>query len=120
MSIRYNIAAVGNAPRQRIAIDDIVVFVDFPLWRHYWWAAKRQWSARQGQRSELPENCPEFSFGHTRNLFAVMWLMHRQYTPWFRALLARRSETGNLIIRQAAQWNRLADQLDNRETSSVT
>jgi adenylate kinase family enzyme len=88
---------------QRIAIADTVVFVDFPLWRHYWWAGKRQWAARQGQRSELPENCPEFSFGHTRKLFAVMWLVHHEYTPWFRTLLARRSETGNVIIRQAAQ-----------------
>ena len=57
---------------------------DFPVWRHYWWAAKRQWSARHGQRSELPAGCPEFTLGYSRRLAAVMWLVHRHYTPWFR------------------------------------
>lgn len=28
--------------RARFEIADIVVFVDFPLWRHYWWCTKRQ------------------------------------------------------------------------------
>jgi adenylate kinase family enzyme len=103
---------------QRINIADTVVFVDFPLWRHYWWAGKRQWAARHGQRSELPENCPEFSFAHTRRLFAIMWLVHRDYTPWFRKLLRHRSETGNIVIRRPRQWNHLADRLDNRQATS--
>ena len=103
---------------QRINLADTVVFVDFPLWRHYWWAGKRQWAARHGQRSELPENCPEFSFTHTRKLFAVMWLVHRDYTPWFRTLLGHSCETGNVIIRQPAHWNQLADKLDKTEASS--
>ena len=105
---------------QRINIADTVVFVDFPLWRHYWWSAQRQWAARNGQRSELPENCPEFSFEYTRELFAVMWLVHREYTPWFRTLLGHRCENGNVIIRQPAQWNQLADNLDTMEVSSLT
>jgi adenylate kinase family enzyme len=105
---------------RRIDIADTVVFVDFPLWRHYWWASKRQCAARYGQRSELPEKCPEFSFAHTRKLFAVMWLVHRNYTPWFRTLVRRRCETGNIIIRQPAHWNQLAGRLDNLEATTVT
>jgi adenylate kinase family enzyme len=105
---------------QRINTADTVIFVDFPLWLHYWWAGKRQWAAHHGQRSELPENCPEFSFAHTRKLFAVMWRVHRNYTPWFRTLVRHRCETGNIIIRQPAQWSQLAFRLDNLEATTVT
>lgn len=105
---------------RRIDIADTVVFVDFPLWRHYWWASKRQWAARHGQRSELPENCPEFSFAHTRKLYAIMWQVHRDYTPWFRRLLSDRSATCNVIIRQPGQWNHLAGRLANLEATTIT
>ncbi len=105
---------------QRIQLADTVVLIDFPLWRHYWWAGKRQWAARQGQRSELPENCPEFSFAHTRKLFGIMWLVHRDYTPWFRKLLEHKSGNGRVvIIRQPAQWNRLADSLEQMSAGSA-
>ncbi len=102
---------------QRIQLADTVVLIDFPLWRHYWWAGKRQWAARHGQRNELPENCPEFSLTHTRKLFGIMWLVHRDYTPWFRKLLEHKSGNGHVvIIRQPAQWNRLADSLEQMST----
>lgn len=105
---------------QRIQLADTVVLIDFPLWRHYWWAGKRQWAARHGQRSELPGNCPEFSFAHTRKLFAIMWLVHRDYTPRFRRLVKHKSANGRvIIIRQPAQWNRLANRLAEMSTGSA-
>lgn len=39
---------------RRLEIADTVIFVDFPLYRHYWWAAKRQFRSWRGSRSELP------------------------------------------------------------------
>ena len=82
----------------RIEVADTVLFLDYPIWRHYWWALKRQFAARKGQRKELPENCPEFNFAYTKKLMKVMWLVHKEYTPWFRQLLNVKSKTGNVIV----------------------
>lgn len=86
---RWVIDGFGNAPviERRLRAADAVVFVDFPLWRHYWWAAKRQWRSREGQRAELPPACPEFTLSYTCKLLKVMWLVNRDYRPWFRRLL---------------------------------
>jgi adenylate kinase family enzyme len=90
--------------QRRIQIADTVLFVDFPVWKHYWWAIKRQFAARKGQRRELPDNCPEFNFSYTWKLMRVMWLVHRQYTPWFRELVRSNQQSGNVIVlRQRAE-----------------
>ena len=84
--------------KHRIELADTVVFFDYLIWRHYWWAIKRQFAARNGQRQELPDDCPEFTLTYTRELFEVMWLVHREYTPWFRKLASQKSARGNVII----------------------
>jgi len=63
---------------------DTIVFVDFPLWRHYGWAFKRQMGSFKKVREELPENCPEFSLQYTWKLFRAIWRVHKEYRPWFR------------------------------------
>ena len=101
----------------RIELADTVLFVDFPIWRHYWWALKRQWTARHGQRKELPENCPEFSLGHTTRLIAVMWKVHKEYIPWFRKLLKTKEKSGNVIVlRNPVEWNRLVREVQDAAT----
>ena len=83
---------------RRLEMADTVLFFDYPIWRHYWWAIKRQFAARHGQRQELPDNCPEFTWSYTRELFSVMWRVHKEYTPWFRKLVSRESSKGNFIV----------------------
>ena len=98
----------------RIGLADTVVFVDFPIWKHYWWALKRQWASRHGQRKELPDNCPEFSLQHTKKLIAIMWQVHKEYTPWFRKLLKRRGTSAKIIVlRNRSEWNKLASEVEN-------
>ena len=82
----------------RIERTDTVLFVDYPIWRHYWWAIKRQLASRKGQRQELPENCPEFNLAYTKRLLTIMWLVHKEYTPWFRTLMAAKRASGNVVI----------------------
>ena len=82
----------------RLKLADTVLFLDYPIWRHYWWAIKRQFAARRGQRQELPENCPEFTVAYTRELMSVMWLVHKEYTPWFRRLVKANEKTGKVIV----------------------
>ena len=83
---------------RRIELADTVLFLDYPIWRHYWGALKRQLAARNGQREELPDNCPEFTFSYTKKLMKVMWLVHTEYTPWLRKLLKTKGESGNVVV----------------------
>ena len=97
---RWIIDGFGNDKiiESRVKIADTVLFVDFPIWRHYWWALKRQLASRKGQRKELPGNCEEFTIEYTKKLIKVMWLVHREYTPWFRSLVDTKRKTGNAIV----------------------
>lgn len=97
---RWIIDGFGNDSvlASRIEDADTVLFVDFPIWQHYWWACKRQLAARNGQRKELPSNCPEFTFAYTKKLIKVMWLVHKEYTPWLRKLVKSKSKTGNVVV----------------------
>ena len=99
-SDRWIIDGFGNDEviERRIEIADTVLFVDFAIWRHYWWAFRRQLASRKGQRKELPEGCPEFNLACTKKLIKVMWLVHKEYTPWFRKLVIAKSETGNTVV----------------------
>ncbi len=60
---------------------DCVVLVDFPLWRHYWWATKRQVRAYWRERAELPPDCSERGLRHTVRLFRTMWRVHTLRRP---------------------------------------
>ena len=97
---RWIIDGFGNNKviENRIECADTVLFVDFQIWQHYWWAFRRQLAARKGQRKELPENCPEFTLAYTKKLIKVMWLVHKEYTPWFRKLVSAKSKTGNVVV----------------------
>ena len=107
---RWIIDGFGNREviERRVERADTLLLVDFPLWRHYWWASKRQWTARRGQRRELPDNCPEFTLAYTRRLYGVMWEVHREYTPWFRKLAQREENSAKaIVIRNPIEWHRL-------------
>lgn len=99
---------------RRIDRAETVIFTDYPIWRHYWWALKRQLASRKGQRQELPDNCPEFTITYTKKLIQVMWLVHREYTPWFRKLLAAKNKTGNVrILHNPKEMARLIHDVEN-------
>jgi adenylate kinase family enzyme len=43
---------------KRFARADAIVFVDHPLWLHYWWTTKRQIASVLRGRPDGPEGCP--------------------------------------------------------------
>lgn len=67
--------------QERLDQADLIIFVDFPIWRHYWWCTKRQikniWSPRQ----ELPKDCNELTWAHTKKLFKNLWQVHSKMRP---------------------------------------
>lgn len=101
----------------RLRAWDTVIFVDFPLLVHYWRVCKRRWHARQQQRAELPENCPEFTLSYSWKLAKVMWQVHRRYRPWFTRLMGELPESVVVIpVRSPNQCRALVDRYRGQST----
>ncbi len=64
---------------QRLAAADTVVFVDLALWRHYWWAFKRQVKSLFRRDPYVPEGCSLPSV--TWRLTTMMWDIHKRRRP---------------------------------------
>ena len=94
---------------ERFARADAIIFVDFPLWRHYFWAGKRQIRAAWSPRSELPEGCSEAGLGHTLRLFRILWRVHMRIRPRLIELMLQPGNRSRLIwVRNLSDWQSVA------------
>ena len=111
VSARWIIDGFGSdgGIERRLRAADTVIFVDFPLQVHYWWACKRQWRSRVRQRAELPDHCPEFTLSYTWKLAKVMWEVHQVYRPWFLELTKNLPDDVSVIhTRSPDEWKAFA------------
>ncbi len=93
---------------RRFGQADKVVFVDFPIWRHYWWCTKRQIKSLWTTRSELPEGCNEASLSHTMKLFKTLWKVHTQMRPELLRILGRDNLKAKVFyVRTLKDWDQL-------------
>ena len=77
---------------RRLARADTIIFVDLPLWMHFWLAAERQISAAQGEnRSDPLEGCDQLAV--TRRLFELIWKVDQDLKQRLQAMLERRPVT---------------------------
>lgn len=74
---------------QRFQLADQIIFIDFPLWRHYWWSLKRQINSLWFPRQELPPECFEANFHQTYKLFRTIWKVHTKMRPELLRILSR-------------------------------
>ncbi len=75
---------------ERFQRADTVVFVDFPLWIHFCWAAERQIGLHTGRlESERPPPA-------TERLFEAIWRVHHQLKPQLEAWVER--ERGRAMV----------------------
>ena len=74
---------------RRFKLADKIIFVDFPLWRHYWWCTKRQVKSIWMPRSELPKGCDEATVGYTIKLFKILWRVHVKIKPELEMIFDR-------------------------------
>ena len=65
--------------QRRMTMADTIVFVDHPIWIHYWWATKRQVKSLFLGRPDGPDGCPMFPV--TIRLFKMMWWLHWAMRP---------------------------------------
>lgn len=77
-----------NIERRFVAADTII-FVDLPLWIHFWLAAERQISSAQGERRSDPlDGCDQLAI--TKQLFEMIWHVEKKLKPRLEALLENR------------------------------
>jgi adenylate kinase family enzyme len=78
----------GNAATawERFSAADTLIYVDLPLFTHYWWVTKRFIKGLFANPKGWPENSP--LWGSTLSSYRVIPLCHRRLTPRYRQLLA--------------------------------
>lgn len=93
---------------RRFQLADRIVFIDFPLWRHYWWCTKRQLKSIWFPRSEIPDGCNEATLSRTVELFKILWRVHTQIKPQLIAVFDRPEIKHKVIaVRSLDHWQRL-------------
>lgn len=93
---------------KRFALADRIVFIDLPLWRHYWWCTKRQIQSLWSPRKELPEGCEEVSIQHTLKIYKTLWKVHTKMRPELLRIFARDKNKNKMIfVRSTRQWKEL-------------
>jgi len=64
---------------ERFDASDTIIFVDHPLYIHYWWAIKRQIKCIFQPRIDGPEGCPMLPM--TWPLLKMIWRIHHGARP---------------------------------------
>ena len=95
---RWIIDGVGPADSiaRRFARCDTIVHLDLPLWRHLWWALKRQASCLVRPRVDGPEGCPMLPV--TGRLLAMIWRLDRELRPSLKRLMAAEGRHAEVIV----------------------
>lgn len=76
---------------------DTVIFVDFPLWMHFWLAAERQFDWLTGNATDKPGGHP--TPPPNRALFETIWTVDRDWLPRLRSLIDAAEARGCRVYR---------------------
>ncbi len=71
---------------ERFAVADTLIYVDLPLFTHWWWVTKRLIQGLVVNPAGWPDKSPIWS--STMSSYRVLWLCHRHLTPKYRQLVA--------------------------------
>ena len=74
---------------KRLKAADTIIFVDHPLWVHYWWAAKRQLMCLFRARPGFVEGCPMLP--KTWELAKMIWQINKFLKPILLELINKHS-----------------------------
>lgn len=92
---------------KRFDAADTIIFVDHPIWIHFWWATKRQVKSIFIGRVDGPEGCPMWPV--TFKLYQMMWRLHREMRPRLLTELDTHKHAKRIIhIRSPHQLNKFA------------
>jgi hypothetical protein len=80
---------------QRVAEADAVVLIEHPLWRHCWWAARRE-CGNVLRRTREGQSPPEVLGQSWQLLKAIRWVS-RTGLPWLKGELERQAAGSKLL-----------------------
>lgn len=80
---------------RRFELSNSIIFIDFPLWIHYWWAAERQIAAEKGLIVDSPPGCDYR--GKTKEMFEILWHVDQNIRPKILEELNKLSGSKNII-----------------------
>ena len=106
---RWIIDGFGPWPamERRFALADTIIFIDFPVWIHFLWAARRHFEHRAAGPDALCGDLP--AAPSLDQMFEVLWSVHEEYTPRFRALFdGYRSEKNVVHLTSPAELDAFA------------
>lgn len=90
---------------ERARLADTIIFVDHPIWVHFWWACERQIAAALGeQRLGGPKDCNLRDV--TKQMFETLWWVHEHLRPKLVELVESYQATKNVI------WIHSPEELD--------
>jgi adenylate kinase family enzyme len=78
----------------RLDAADSLVFVDLPLYLHFWWVTKRMLTGGLKPPVGWPENSPILKI--SINCYRVLWLCDRYLTPKYREYIQKAKNTKNV------------------------
>ena len=89
---------------KRMDAADTIIFVDHPIWVHYWWATKRQVTSIFVGRADGPSGCPMWPV--TLRLYKMIWQLHRTQRSKLLSEAAARVHIKRFVhIRSPAELN---------------
>lgn len=100
----------GNweAIEKRFDEADTIIYVDHPLWVHYWWATKRQFKCLFAERPDGPDGCPMLPM--TLQLYKMIWNIHKTMRPKLLSIVNKYKDTkGVFHIRSPKELNVFID-----------
>ncbi|MBD2205948.1 adenylate kinase [Calothrix sp. FACHB-1219] len=80
---------------------DSLVFIDLPLYVHFWWVTKRLITGYFQPPAGWPENSSIFS--SSLNSYRVLWLCDKYLTPKYREYIAQAQSSKNIYHIRSVQ-----------------
>ncbi len=125
-ALRHAIKAVQDSDRwlidgfglwdqieERAHLADTIIFVDHPVWVHFWWACERQIAATRGElRLGGPNDCDLRDV--TKQMFETLWWVHENLRPKLVELVERHQATKMVV------WIHSPEELDAFAASLVS
>jgi adenylate kinase family enzyme len=100
---------------ERARLADTIIFVDHPIWVHFWWACERQIAAALGeQRVGGPTDCDLRDV--TKQMFETLWWVHENLRPRLVALVEMYQATKMVVwIHSPEELDRFIASLKTKE-----
>ncbi|MCU0535605.1 MAG: adenylate kinase [Hydrococcus sp. Prado102] len=91
---------------------DSLVFVDLPLYVHFWWVTKRAIAGHFKAPEGWPENSPILK--SSLSSYRVLWLCYKYLTPKYREYVEQAQNTKNVYhIRSTQQIAQFLELIEN-------